>query len=156
MFRADPQLELLGEFTNFEASTELNESQNMVAIFHQYMRHFIAGPLTPRQAWEIVGHEITTHGDQITCTPLLSFMRLTCTQHKAGDTTSVLAIQPLTVPMLDATLIQHPTELITHKLPGLNSTPTLAAGQQVGLAGRRTTSCPPRPCQLSCRKLNEN
>jgi hypothetical protein len=131
MFGADPDLELLGEFNNFDAGTELIQSRNMVPIPHRYMRHFIAGPLTPRQAWEIVGNEVNTHGDQATCAPLLNFLRLACTRNMAGDTASVFARPELTVPLSDTSLIQHRTELIAHKLPGLNSTPTLAAGQQV-------------------------
>jgi hypothetical protein len=131
MFSADPLLEILGEFTNFDAGTELIELQNMVPIPHRYTHHFIAGHLTPCQAWEIVGNEIMTHGNQVACAPLMNLLRLACTQHQAGDTASILAHEALDVPMLDAALIQHRTEIIAHKLPGLNSTPTLAAGQQV-------------------------
>jgi hypothetical protein len=36
MFGADPNLELLGEFTNFDAGTELVQSRNMVPIPHRY------------------------------------------------------------------------------------------------------------------------
>jgi hypothetical protein len=131
MFGADPTLELLGEFANFDAGTELVGSRNMVPIPHRYMRHFIAGPLTPRQAWEIVGHDIVSHNDQAACAPLLDFLRLACTRNAAGDTASPLARPELTVPLADALLVQHRTELIAHKLPGLNRTPVLAAGQQV-------------------------
>jgi hypothetical protein len=41
-----------------------------------------------------------------------------------------LARPELSVPLADAVLVQHRTELIAHKLPGLNRTPVLAAGQQ--------------------------
>jgi hypothetical protein len=86
MFGADPTLELLGEFANFDAGTELVGSRNMVPIPHRYMRHFIAGPLTPRQAWEIVGHNIVSHNDQAACAPLLDFLRLACTRNAAQVT----------------------------------------------------------------------
>jgi hypothetical protein len=131
MFGADPTLKLLGEFTNFDAETELVQSRNMVPIPHHYMRHFIPGPLTPRQAWEIVGAEIVTHNDQVACEPLINFLCLACTLNAAGDTPSPLARPALIVPLANAALIQHQTELIAYKLPGLNSTPILAAGQQV-------------------------
>jgi hypothetical protein len=131
MFGADPELQLLGEFTNFDAGTELLQSRNLVPIPHRYMRHFISSPLTPRQAWEIVGAEIVNNNDQVACATLLDFIRLSCTRHAEGDTASPLAQEALVVPLADAALIQHRTELIAHKLPGLNSTPVLAAGQQV-------------------------
>jgi hypothetical protein len=131
MFGADPALELLGEFTNFDAGTELVESRNLVPIPHRYMRYFVSGPLTPRLAWEIVGADIANNNDQVACAPLLNFIRLACTRNAAGDTASPLARAVLDVPLADAALIQHRTELIAHKLPGLNSTPILAAGQQV-------------------------
>jgi hypothetical protein len=37
-FGADPDLQLLGPFANFDAGTELLESRNMVPIPHRYMR----------------------------------------------------------------------------------------------------------------------
>ena len=131
MFAADPNLQLLGEFINLDAGTELIQSRNVVPIPHRYMRHFIAGPLSPRQAWEIVAHDIIHHNDQVVCEPLINFLRLACTRNAAQDTASILARLPLDVPLADAALVNHRQELIAHKLPGLNRTPTLAAGLQV-------------------------
>jgi hypothetical protein len=55
-----------------------------------------------------------------------------CTQNATSNTAPLcLARKTLMVLLLDAALIQHGTKSIAHKLPGLNSTPTLAAGQQV-------------------------
>jgi hypothetical protein len=132
MFGADPTLELLDEFANFDAGTELVGSHNMVPIPRRYMRHFIAGRLTPRKAWEIVGLNIVSHNNQAACAPLLDFLRLACTRNAAGDTASPLARPELTVLLADALLVvQHQRELITHKLPRLNHTLVLADGQQV-------------------------
>jgi hypothetical protein len=131
MFGADPNLELLGEFTNFDAGTELVQSRNMVPIPHRYMRFFIAGPLTPRQAWELVSTDVANHNDDVACAPLLTYLRMACTRNAAGDTASPLAFPDFTVPLADTTLVQHRTALIAHKLPGLNSVPILAAGRQV-------------------------
>jgi hypothetical protein len=103
----------------------------MVPIPHRYMRYFVTGPLTPRQAWEIVGADIINNNDQVACEILLDFIRLACCRSAAGDTASPLARASMAVPLADSALIQHRSELIAHKLPGLNSTPILAAGQQV-------------------------
>jgi hypothetical protein len=54
MFNADPTLNLLTAFGNFDAGTELIKSRNMVPVPHWHMKHFLHGPLTPRQAWEMV------------------------------------------------------------------------------------------------------
>jgi hypothetical protein len=131
MYGAYPALELLGEFANFHAGTELVQSRNMVPIPHQYMRHFLNGPLTPCQAWEVVGRDIVSRNDAVLCAPLLTFLRLACVRNTASDAASPLARPELSVPLVDAVLVQHRTELIAHKLPGLNRTPVLAAGQQV-------------------------
>jgi hypothetical protein len=131
MFGADPNLALLGEFTNFDAGTELVQTRNIVPIPHRYMRFFVAGPLTPRQAWELVSADVSNNNDEISCATLLTYLRLACTRNAAGDTASPLAFPDLTVPLADPTLVQHRTALIGHKLPGLNSAPILAAGQQV-------------------------
>jgi hypothetical protein len=130
-FNTNPNYAIVGEFTNFDAGTELIQSRNMVPVPHRYMRHFVRGPLTPRQAWEIVGHDITVNNDIVNCAPLYNFLRLACTINAAGDTASPLAQNQLVVPLADAVLIAHRTELIQHKLPSLNRTPILAAGQQV-------------------------
>jgi hypothetical protein len=114
MFGADPNLEILSEFTNFDAGTELVQSQNMVPIPHCYMRFFITGPLTPRQVWEIVGTNITNHHNNIDCAPLLMFLLMACTMHAAGDTASPFTLPALTVPLADAMLVQHQTALIAH------------------------------------------
>jgi hypothetical protein len=75
MFNADPNLTLLGAFNNHDAGTELIlQSRNIVPVPHRYMRHFIRGPLTPRQAWEIVGQDIITSNDTGPCAPLLNFL----------------------------------------------------------------------------------
>jgi hypothetical protein len=100
MHGADPALELLGEFTNFDAGTELVKSRNMVTIPHRYMRHFLNGPLTPRQAWEVVGHDIVSHNDAVSCAPLLTFLHLACVQNTAADTASPLARPELSVPQM--------------------------------------------------------
>jgi hypothetical protein len=132
MLGADPNLALLGEFTNFDVGTELVQLRNMVPIPHRYMRFFIAGPLTPRQAWELVSTDVTNNNNEVACALLLlTYLRLACTRNAAGDTASPLAFPDLTVPLADTTLVQHRMTLIAHKLPGLNSAPILAAGQQV-------------------------
>jgi hypothetical protein len=95
------------------------------------MRHFIHGPLTPRQAWEVVAHEIILNNDQVTCAPLLNFLCLACTRNVDADTASPLAQPEFTVPLADTLLTRHRTELVEHKVPGLNRTPILAAGQQI-------------------------
>jgi hypothetical protein len=74
--------------------------------------------------------DILSHNDAISCATLLTFLRLACIRNAAGDTASPLACPELSVPLADTVLVQHCTELIAHKLPGLNRTPVLAAGQQ--------------------------
>jgi hypothetical protein len=91
MYGADPALELLEEFADFDAGTELVQSCNMVPIPNRYIRHFINGPLTPCQAWEVVGHDIVSHNDAIACATLLTFLRLACVCNAAIDTASPLA-----------------------------------------------------------------
>jgi hypothetical protein len=74
------------------------------------------------------------NNDQVACAPLLSFLRLTCTRNVAGDGQGPVAKPVLEVPLADAALTRQRTELVEYKLPGLNRTPILAAGQQVAQA----------------------
>jgi hypothetical protein len=124
MFAADPALQLLGEFAN-------HQSCNMVLILHHYMWHFISGPLTPCQAWEILAHDIIHHNKQVVCAPLINFLHPACTHNVAGDTSSILVCTAFELPLADAALVNHHQEFIQHKLSGLNWTPVLAAGLQV-------------------------
>jgi hypothetical protein len=71
-------------------------------------------------------------GEFAACALLLAFLRLACTRNAAANgTASPLAQPELTIPLTNALLVQHQTELIAHKLPGLNCTPVIAARQQV-------------------------
>jgi hypothetical protein len=130
-FAAAPLQELMGPYNNLDAGTELISVRNVVGIPHWYLRHFIPGPLSPRLAWEIVAHDIIANGDAARCAPVLDFIRLLCTIQVAGDTASPLAMGPFIVPLLDANLVTHCATLVQHKLPGLNQTPTMAAGQAI-------------------------
>jgi hypothetical protein len=82
MFNADPNLTLLGAFNNHDAGTKLIQSRNIVPVPHRYVRHFIRGPLTPRQAWEIVGQDITTSNDTVPCLCASTQLPLTGMYHK--------------------------------------------------------------------------
>jgi hypothetical protein len=118
MYNVNPNLALLGAFNNHDAGTELIQSRNIVPVPHRYMRHFIRGPLTPRQAWEIVRQDIIASNNVGPCAPLLDSLQLACTINALGDTASTLLAQAtITVPLADATLIHHRTELVQHKLP---------------------------------------
>ena len=130
-YAADPNLALVGPFVNNAAGTELVSSRNTVGIPHRYMRHFIPGPLTPRQGWEIVAQDIIANGDQVPCAALFKFLLLACTLCGALDSASPLARDEFIVPLSDANLTRHRAALVEHKLPGLNQTPTLAAGQAI-------------------------
>jgi hypothetical protein len=91
MYGTDPTLKILGEFTNFDAGTELVQSRNMVPIPQRYMRHhFLNGLLTPHQACKVVGHDIVLHNNALACAPLLAFLRLACIRNTAADTASPL------------------------------------------------------------------
>jgi hypothetical protein len=131
MYNADPNLGVLGPFGNFDAGTELVQSRNIVPIPHRYTRHFIRGPLTPRQFWEALGQDIISNQDGGPCAPIMNLFRVACTLNVVGDPASPVAQGPLVVPLADATLLRHRKELIKHKLPGLNRTPIMVSGQQV-------------------------
>jgi hypothetical protein len=129
---ADPLLETLGPYVATDADTELISCRNMVVgIPHRNMRHFIPGPLTPRAAWEIVAGDIVTNGHAVSCASLMNFLWLAITINAAGDTASLLHRGPLEVPLSDDKLIHHCMTIVQHKLPGMNQTPTMAAGQAI-------------------------
>jgi hypothetical protein len=73
------------------------------------------------------------NNDQVDCAPLLSFLRLACTRNVIGDGRGPVARPVLKVPLADTVVLltRHHTELVEFKLPGLNRTPILGAGQQV-------------------------
>jgi hypothetical protein len=128
----DPEVALCGPFGNHDAGTELIQSRNAAPVPHHYMGYFLGPPRTPsRKAWFAVGHEIIDNGDIETCQPLFDFIRLACTLNVAGDTASPLAIDNYNTPMADASLIQHRTDLIQVKLPGLNMMPELRGAQNI-------------------------
>jgi hypothetical protein len=128
---AQPNLQVLGPYGNHDAGTELIQCRNSAPVPHRYMGYFVTGPKTPRQAWEVVGHDISVNGDEDNCRILFDFLRLACTVSAAGDPASPLAQLDLVAPVPDAALITHRTNIINLKLPGLNRVPTLQAGTEI-------------------------
>jgi hypothetical protein len=103
----------------------------MVPVPHPYIRYFIGGPLTPRQAWETVGGTITVNDDQAACKALLNFLHVACPCNAAGDTTGPVIRPGMQLPLASTMLTRHRLELIEFKLPSLNHIPILAAGQLI-------------------------
>jgi hypothetical protein len=68
-FGANPNQESVGPYANAGPGTELVGSRNVVGVPHRYMRHFLPGPLTPRQAWEMVAHDVIANGDHYWALP---------------------------------------------------------------------------------------
>jgi hypothetical protein len=70
MFGANPNLQLLKEFTNFDTGTKLVQSQNLVPIPHRYMTH------PSSSLGDFVGIKIitTTTNLHVNCSSTFSFL----------------------------------------------------------------------------------
>jgi hypothetical protein len=79
----------------------------------------------------MVAHDIIANGDHVKCAPLINFIWLSCTLQVAADTASMLAMGPFNVPLINADFTWHRVAVVQHNLPGLNQTPTMAAGQAI-------------------------
>jgi hypothetical protein len=85
----------------------------------RYVTLFLENDLTPREGYETFLAAATANNDVGDCAPLLQWMRLALTRTAVGQA-STLARPPPTVPLADATLIEHRWSFVVRDLPVLD------------------------------------
>ena len=118
---ADPNAQVLGPWTAADAGAIQTRTRSTCYVPPAYVNLFLAGPLTPRQAWESVRAQIVADGREADCMPLIHYLRLALTITTPGDTESPLAVDPPTVPLADIFLLDRRRQILEDDFPALNA-----------------------------------
>jgi hypothetical protein len=129
---ADPNL-LVGPYTAEDANTETIRVRNTCYVPPAYVPLFLAGPLSPRQAWETVRAQIMVDQREESCAPLINFLRCAITISQAGQA-PVLCTAPPTAPLAPPLLLDRRRLIIEQDFPVLNN--NLMHLQQTQIAGQ--------------------
>jgi hypothetical protein len=127
---AGPELELLGPFGNEDAGTDVVRVRQAMLVPFRYVRLFLQRPLTPREAWVQVAGAIFNDGLQVTCGPLIDWLRVALTR-QGEDMASRLQQDHPRVPLMLPALVQRRWQLVVTDLPAMSSGATMAAGHVI-------------------------
>ena len=117
---AQPEAELLGPYAQAEAGTELIKVRRTCFVPPRYVPMFLAGPLTPREAWERVRGQIVTEGQEVACQPLVKFLQAAITRAVVGAAPLVALAEAPAAPLADTLLLDHRQRILEEDFPQLN------------------------------------
>ena len=156
-YAADVAANILGPYGANDVDTEVLRIRSTCFVPPAYVPLFLAKPLTPREAWDIIKSQIYTDQRQVACTPLLDYLRCALTRTQLG-LPPVLAIDPPTVPMAPPLLLDRRRAIIETDFPILNV--NLAQIQQNQIAGQLgllvTETRASREAETSRRAVEKN
>ena len=132
-YAADLNLVLLGPYCADDADTFVQNVRRTCYVPPKYVPLFLTGPLTPRQAWEIVQAQIVIDNNTVSCLALTNFIKATMTVSGDPDRPLVAVADP-TVPLADDLLLSRRRKIIETDFPVLNI--NLAQLQQNEIAGQ--------------------
>ena len=116
----DPNAEHLGPYAAADADTECIRYRRTCYVPPVYVPLFLAGPLTPREAWIAVKGQIDTDNNAVSCAPLVDYFRAALTL-TAGNALPPLAVAVNPVaPLSDAELMTHRRRILERDFPMLN------------------------------------
>ena len=120
-YAGDPDAIILGPYNQNDADTELIRCRRTCYVPPPYAALFLAGPLTPRQAWERVRGAIVNDGREGACSPLLNYLRAALTRSLDNQPPFLALTAAPTVPAADVLLLEHRRAIIERDFPGLNA-----------------------------------
>ena len=116
----DPNANHLGPYIATDADTECIRYRRTCYVPPVYVPLFLAGPMTPREAWFTVKAQIDTDNNAAHCAPLVDYLRasITLTTLNAPPALS-LGVNPI-APVSDMELMTHRRRILEKDFPMLN------------------------------------
>ena len=120
-FAGDADALQLGPFVDDDADTEPIRVRRTCYVQPAYVPLFLAGNLSPREAWMAVHGQIVIDNRAQECAVLVDYLRAAITISGLGQP-PVLTIVPLTAPLADAILLDHRrANCLEQDFPSLNA-----------------------------------
>ena len=156
-YAADNNANLLGPFNANDAGVDVIRARYTCFVPPVYVPLFLANPLTPREAWDIVYSQIVTDNKEQMCNPLITFLRCAITL-PGPNLNPVIAVALPIAPLADTILFDRRRSIIESDFPALNT--HLAQLQQTQIAGQLgllvTENRAARQADASRRLLEKN
>ena len=113
---------LLGPFVDTDADTKLIRYRRTCYVPPCYVPLFLAGPLTPRDAWNVVKDQIDADNNAVSCTAVVDYLRAAITLTTVNALPALaLAVDPV-APLADQDLMIHRRHILENDFPLLNTT----------------------------------
>ena len=116
----DPTAEHLGPFNANDADTEMIRYRRTCYVPPPYVAMFLAGPMSPREAWVALKGQIDTDNNAGDCESLVNYLRaaLTLTNQNALPALALTANPD--APVADMDLMTHRRRILERDFPMLN------------------------------------
>ena len=131
---ADADATSVGPYNNEDAGTEPLRVRRTCYVPPAYVPLFLAGPTSPRAAWETVRAQIVTNNKVAACQPLIDFLRVALTRVNDQNHATGITLPPPIAPLADALLLDRRRKLLEVDFPSLNR--NLIQIQQHQIAGQ--------------------
>jgi hypothetical protein len=129
-FAGDPAAATLGPHADADPDTELIRYRRTCYVPPAYVPLFLAGPLTPRQAWETCRAQIVADQREIDCAPLIDYFRAAITRSVVNQLPT-LAVATPNPPLADEDLLNHRRRILENDFPMLNSVQSTIQQSQI-------------------------
>ena len=129
-FAGDPAATTLGPHAPGDADTELIRYRRTCYVPPAYVPLFLAGPLTPRQAWETCRAQIVADQREVDCNPLIDYFRAAITRSVVNQLPT-LAVAPPNPPLADEDLLNHRRRILENNFPMLSSVQSTIQQSQI-------------------------
>ncbi len=120
LLAADLNADALGPFNAQDADTELIRVRRTCYIPPAYVPTFLASPLTPRQAWELVRGQIVADNREAHCAAIINFLRAALTRSQNNQPVELRLAAAPTAPVADEILLTHRRRIVESDFPQLN------------------------------------
>ena len=129
-FAGDPAAVHLGPHADADAATELIRYRKTCYVPPAYVPFFLAGPLTPRQAWEVCRGQIVADNRVAQCQPLIDYFRAAITRTTI-NVVPALAVNAPAPPLADPDLLSHRRRILEQDFPLLGTSQSSIQQNQI-------------------------
>eukprot|EP00979_Chaetoceros_neogracilis_P014842 scaffold4934_cov145-Chaetoceros_neogracile.AAC.1 len=127
----DPDAIFLGPYDDADAGTELIRVRRTCYVPPSYVPLLLGGPMSPRDAWQVLRGQLQVEGNELSCKPLVDFLRAAITLSQANPLLPLLSTPAPAPPLADEQLMLHRRRIVEHDFPLLNSNHSAVQQNQI-------------------------
>ena len=129
-FATDPNVQMFDPLGAADPDAEVVRVRRVILVPFRCVRILLAGPLTPREAWIQLAGALHNDNRQVSCRPLIDWLRYILVREAAGQPSRIAQPRPM-VPLATPPLVQRRWALVTRDLPLLSGASATATGNAI-------------------------